>query len=158
MRSLEECKAEVFRRSRERIRRRYLAAGVISLTLCITLLAVLPSPKDGIQFSELAPVGSISGTSLQIRSGSQTWDTDSPQAAALLRTIREGFGTDGAAGGPPEKANGSAAVTLIFSEGGEHITYRLSGDILLDSATGQTQYVSKEFLHILDTIMKEGSS
>lgn len=165
MRSLEECKAEVFRRSRQRIaRRRRLTVGVVSLAFCLTVLASLPSPKDRDGFEASVPEGAQIGSinsgdmSLQIRAGTQEWTVaDREQAAALLRAIRDGFDTDGTTGGPPESVNGAGPVVITFIwEEGRTLTYWLSGDTLLDSSTGQTQTVSPEFQNILETIMKEG--
>lgn len=157
MRSLEECRAEVFRRSEKRIRarRRRLRTLMVCapLVLCITALSVFISagqkhanPPDGhppenngndllcadicrIDVSEADGVKSITGEEA-IR--------------AVMDALAEPDGSDGADSSDGSCGTGeeSCTITLIAGDGSRWV-YLLTGNVLTDQNTGHAAVLTR---------------
>lgn len=157
MRSLEECRAEVFRRSEKRIRARrrkvHALMVCVPLALCITALSVFipagqkhadppdghPSESNGgdlfradicrIDVSEADGVKSITGEEA-IR--------------AVMDALAEPDGSDGAdsSDGSYGAGEGSCTITLIAQDGSRGV-YLLTGNVLTDQGSGRTAVLTR---------------
>lgn len=161
MRSLDECRAEVFRRSEKRIekrqkRRKMLLTCCVPLVLCVTLLAVctLPDKKDTASGAVPEMMGGVNGgvSSVEIRGTGvlslYSHRITEPLQVEEIYDYLQDFGTKGDTGGtldgmplppsaPPFLEGG---YTITFSNTGE--VYTLSGNELTDEQTGQTVELS----------------
>lgn len=164
MRTLAECKAEVFRRShrirenRRKTGKRVLAAGIpIALCIGIWIAAALPGTKaPTADYLYNGTDGNIYTGSVCIYSEAELLDsqgdsqkiTDAERVSALFLLIQS-FDTEAAAGIPGGKTeqpdageNHSSApdteLLIVFSGAdGQTYTYTLSGSSLTNSETGK---------------------
>lgn len=146
MRSLEECRAEVFARSEKRIAkrrkiRRRVAAGLAPLCLCIVLLAILPMMSfqksyeckpEGIGNAECAgePADESEDTTRQqatvIRKNGERWMLSEDQTKQLTCLLNECL----AVGIDTENNREADFEIEILAADGNMIRYLLSGSRL----------------------------
>ena len=145
MRTLEQCKAEVFRRSRRRILRRHMLWGCVPVALALTLVLALPARK-----AEQAPDGSDGMVeematqtvplTLQIRQGEQCRDITDPERIQALYQMLTGGETVGSSGTTESPNYGTPQETvLVFYDAGsgQTFTYGLTGEGCYRKETGQ---------------------
>ena len=145
MRTLEQCKAEVFRRSRRRILRRHMLWGCVPVALALTLVLALPVKK-----AEQAPDGSDGMVeematqtvplTLQIRQGEQCRDITDPERIQALYQMLTGGETVGSSGTTESPNYGTPQETvLVFYDAGsgQTFTYCFAGERCYRKETGQ---------------------
>lgn len=157
MRSLEECKAEVYRRGAKRLRLRrgmlQCVPVILAVSAVLTLLLTVPEKNTGSSLNgvanEMAP--QTASMTLQVCRGEQCRDiTDPEQIGTLYRmlTEMETMGSAGSTLNPPEDSSGvnqtpnyeSPSVTvLVFYDpaGGQTYTYRLTEEGCCRVETGE---------------------
>lgn len=144
MRSLQECQAEVFRRSEKRIRtrRRAIRAVVacVPLVLCLTVFGLLvrpglPSSPDGAPPKNNAASPPPAVCRIDVSGAGQvTSITDEGRVRAIADTLAALNGTPGAEG---------RTITL-FAEDGSQAVYRLTDDTLTNITTGSAMALTRE--------------
>ncbi len=148
MRTLEQCKAEVFRRSRRRILRRHMLWGCVPVALALTLVLALPARK-----AEQAPDGSDGMVeematqtvplTLQIRQGEQCRDITDPERIQALYQMLTGGETVGSSGTTESPNYGTPQETVTMGSSGttESPNYGTPQETVLvfyDAGSGQT--------------------
>jgi hypothetical protein len=182
MRQLQEYKAEIFRRSREKQRKirrnRRIALGVgIPLCLCAVLTLTLPghllSAKDKAA-PEMAPDLEMPMESPKLQltvryQGRELLVTDPDEAAQLEQLLRD-WPTDAAdqedgkyaAVGTPLPENGSSGLadsvqpeewSITLHREGETAVYRITGDWLCNTATGQSRRLTPQEQALLEALL-----
>lgn len=145
MRTLEQCKAEVFRRSRRRILRRHMLWGCVPVALALVLVLALPAKN-----AEQAPDGSDGMVeematqtvplTLQIRQGEQCRDITDPERIQALYQMLTGGETVGSSGTTESPNYGTPQETvLVFYDAGsgQTFTYCFAGERCYRKETGQ---------------------
>lgn len=146
MRTMEECRAEVFRRSEDRIRRRRqrrkrILAACIPLVLCVTVLAAEMLQASG---KREPPINETSGSAvcrIEVSSGSGQRSITDGQTLGELTEMLEGL-TKGDADGsdyaslPP--VTGDVYTITVVTHAGKAAVYRLASDRLTDETAGKT--------------------
>lgn len=145
MRTLEQCKAEVFRRSRRRILRRHMLWGCVPVALALVLVLALPVKK-----AEQAPDGSDGMVeematqtvplTLQIRQGEQCRDITDPERIQALYQMLTGGETVGSSGTTESPNYGTPQETvLVFYDAGsgQIFTYCFAGERCYRKETGE---------------------
>lgn len=145
MRTLEQCKAEVFRRSRRRILLRHMLWGSVPVALALVLVLALPARK-----AEQAPDGSDGMVeematqtvplTLQIRQGEQCRDITDPERIQALYQMLTGGETVGSSGTTESPTYGTPQETvLVFYDAGsgQTFTYCFAGERCYRKETGQ---------------------
>ena len=147
MRSLQECQAEVFRRSEKRIRARRRAIRAVMvcvpLVLCITafsLLALpgLPDPSDGSGAKNDAapPPPAICRIDVS-RAGQVASITDEGRIRAISDALAALNSSSGAElSGGSDTAGAEGRTITLFTEDGPQAVYCLTDDALANAATG----------------------
>lgn len=153
MRTLEECRQEIFLRSRQRIRRRKIITGVIAGCIPVVLTAVLllaPTPKS-------SDKATLSGAVPEQYAESAQTSGDSSRLPAVLEGYfhKSESAPDGAppteppadpptfAGGENYASPAPIRITCTTAEG-DPVTYVLEGDTLTNEATGASVTLSPE--------------
>lgn len=144
MRSLQECQAEVFRRSEKRIRTRRRAIRAVMvcvpLVLCLTVFSLLvrpglPSSPDGAPPKNNAASPPPAVCRIDVSGAGQvTSITDEGRVCAIADTLAALNGTLGAE---------SLTITL-FAEDGPQAAYRLTDDTLTNITTGSAMALTRE--------------
>lgn len=144
MRSLQECQAEVFRRSEKRIRTRRRAIRAVMvcvpLVLCLTAFSLLvrpglPSSPDGAPPKNNAASPPPAVCRIDVSGAGQvTSITDEGRVCAIADTLAALNDTPGAEG---------LTITL-FAEDGPQAVYRLTDDTLTNITTGSAMALTRE--------------
>ena len=142
MRSLQECQAEVFRRSEKRIRTRRRAIRAVMvcvpLVLCLTAFSLLvrpglPSSPDGAppKNNAASPPPAVCRIDVSV-AGQVTSITDEGRVCAIADTLAA--------------LNGALVVEPItlFAEDGPQAVYRLTDDTLTNITTGSAMALTRE--------------
>lgn len=162
MRSLEECRAEVFRRSEDRIRRRRqrrnrILAVCVPLVLCVTVLAAEMLQASG---KREPPVNEASGDAvrrIEVSGGSEQRSITDGHTLGELTEMLEGLTMGDADGSdyaslPPVTGDVYTITTVTYA--GKAAVYRLAGDRLTDETAGKTVCLSdkqaQELLALLE--------
>ena len=159
MRSLDECRAEIFARSEKRIARRRnlrrrVMAGVIPLCLCIVLFAMQPirsgSDKSAPMENEGCAFGAAQQQTAVIRTDGAQWNLSEHQTEQLTRLLNQCL-----THGVQAEAPGESDYELeIPEEDGGMIRCFLSGDQL--TRDGLTVHLTDSELHqILEMIQPQ---
>ena len=153
MRSLQECQAEVFRRSEKRIRtrRRAIRAVMVCVPLCLTAFSLLvrpglPSSPDGAPPKNNAASPPPAVCRIDVSGAGQvTSITDEGRVRAIADTLAALNGTLGAE--PPggsESAGAESLTITLFAEDGPQAVYRLTDDTLTNITTGSAMALTRE--------------
>lgn len=153
MRELNDCRAEVFRRSEKRIEKhrkckKWLLASFVPLILCAAVLLIPENPDLSTGGTAQEMIGAVNGASsgVEIRgSGSlsvySNKITDPAQVGKIYDTL-QGYMTSGVDGGANGESRPPAAqpsigseFTITFLATGEN--YIISGNQLTNKQTGQ---------------------
>ena len=160
MRSLEGCKAEVFRRSKKRIARRRAMIGCVPVVCALVLALAWPRPVE-------VPDGTVpeQETVAEVWMGYQSLDicqggtvrtvTDSEKIQRLHGSVALHFMKFEYMDGAPPKENdgamdygtedGGEGILLVFRTGdGREARFRLVGDKLTKLSTGESVLLSQE--------------
>lgn len=170
MRNLQECQAEVFRRSEKRIkarrqRRNRMLLACIPLVLCVTVLGVLllpgaaaePGGNSGPPDAALGALPELQGESYLCSiasitvtgSGVSKTYTDTSRILAIWDRLQAFSGADG---GQKENANpkdpiysSTAGYTITLAlRDGSITSYSLSGNTLKNLTKNQSSHLSRE--------------
>ncbi len=172
LRKIDECTAEVFRRSerrkeeQKRKRRRIWMCGIPALACCITLFSAVLLPGMMNQAKKEAPESSwnAGGTGeasapyvrAEIRSAGDSPErlqsvTDQSKVAGLYRAIRSVWATGSAEvsgseneSGEPEMFSVPEYEIIFFTEQGEETGYLFGGNVLTDGATLEKRSLTPE--------------
>ena len=150
MRSLQECQAEVFRRSEKRIRTRRRAIRAVMvcvpLVLCLTAFSLLvqpglPSSPDGAPPKNNAASPPPAVCRIDVSGAGQvTSITD--EGRDTLAALN---GTPGAEpSGGSESAGAEGLTITLFAEDGPQAAYRLTDDTLTNITTGSAMALTRE--------------
>lgn len=155
MRSLEECREKVFRRSEKRIlarRRRVRALMVcVPLVLCITVFSLLiPTGRNHADPSDGHPHKSSGNTSPRAgicridvsRADKVTSITGEERIRAIIGVLTETGGPTAPSGGSSGEADG-CTITLLDGDGVRAV-YLLTGDTLTNQDTGRIIFLTRE--------------
>lgn len=155
MRSLQECQAEVFRRSEKRIRTRRRAIRAVMvcvpLVLCLTAfsLLVLPGPADtsdgsGAKNNAASPPPAVCRIDVS-GAGQVTSITDEGRVRAIADTLAALNGTLGVEpSGGSESAGAEGRIITLFAEDGPQTVYCLTDDTLTNITTGSAVALTRE--------------
>lgn len=165
MRSLQECQAEVFRRSEKRIRARRRAIRAVMvcvpLVLCITAfsLLVLPGPADtsdgsGAKNDAASPPPTVCRIDVT-EAGEIISITDEERVRAITDTLSALNNSPGAELSDGSDTAGAEGRTItLFTPDGPQAVYRLTDDTLTNVTTGDamalTQAQSAALFALLD--------
>lgn len=155
MRSLQECQAEVFRRSekRIRIRRRAIRAVMVCvpLVLCLTVFGLLvrpglPSSPDEAPPKNNAASPPPAACRIDVSGAGQvTSITDEGRVRAIADTLSALNGAPGAEpSGGSESAGAEGRTITLFTEDGPQAVYRLTDDTLTNITTGSAMALTRE--------------
>ena len=143
MRSLQECQAEVFRRSKKRIRTRRRAIRAVMvcvpLVLCLTVFGLLVRPGLPSSPDEAPPKNNAASPPPAVcridvsGAGQVTSITDEGRVCAIADTLSALNGTSGA-----EPSGGLTAAD------GPQAVYRLTDDTLTNITTGSVMALTRE--------------
>ena len=155
MRSLQECQAEVFRRSEKRIRARRRASRAVMvcvpLVLCITAfsLLVLPGPADtsdgsGAKNDAASPPPAICRIDVT-ELGQVTSITDEERICAITDALAALNNSPGAELPDGSDSAGAEGRTItLFAPNGPQTVYRLTDDTLTNVTTGSAMALTRE--------------
>ena len=155
MRSLQECHAEVFRRSEKRIRTRRRAIRTVMvcvpLVLCITAfsLLVLPGPAGppdgaGAKNGAASPPPAVCRIDVT-GPGQITSITDKERIRAITDTLAALNNSPGAELSDGSDSAGAEGHTItLFTPDGPQAVYRLTDDTLTNAATGDAMALTRE--------------
>ena len=146
MRSLQECQAEVFRRSEKRIRTRRRAIRAVMvcvpLVLCLTAFSLLvrpglPSSPDGAppKNNAASPPPAVCRIDVS-EAGQVTSITDT------LSALNDALGAEPSGGS--ESAGAEGLTITLFAEDGPQAVYRLTDDTLTNITTGSAMALTRE--------------
>ena len=172
MRTLEQCKTEIFRRSQQRLqKRRHILAGCIPVVLCAALCAAafLPDTRSVNNSAPPNSSGSLSGdhfygdslvcsytlAEIQATGSAPAHYQQVTDKVAVTKIFCAIHGLFDDAEPPPEANDGNGSVldkelagaagysiTLSTAEGAKTI-YTLSGYVLINETTGQQQVLTQ---------------
>lgn len=153
MRSLQECQAEVFRRSEKRIRTRRRAIravmACVPLVLCLTVFGLLvrpglPSSPDGAPPKNNAASPPPAVCRIDVSGAGQvTSITDDKRIRAIADTLAALNGAPGAEG----------RIITLFAEDGPQAVYRLTNDTLTNITTGSAMALTREQSAVLSALL-----
>lgn len=175
MRDFNECKAEVFRRSEEKIRirkkRRTLALGLgIPLCLCavITVTAVVSGPfdvaMDSANKAEIAPENEALMDMEIVADGApepaRMYAVRDPEAAEAVQRLLDGMAEEPNAGKPPVFDQDGADLAYeyritVYPAEGEAVRYLVTGLEVYCETTGQRRILSHWEAARLETLLIE---
>lgn len=152
MRSLEECKAEVFRRSKKKIARRRALIGCVPVVCVLVLVLAWPRPEPvtGGTKPEMETVGQVWMGYQTLQIGSDRTVTDPEKVSNLYCAMEEYFIKYGYVDGEVPDGNcGSVdldtGTLLVFrGEDGREARFLLEEDRLIKVSTGEVVFLSQE--------------
>ena len=151
MRSLEECRAEVFRRSKKKIARRRALIGCVPVACALVLVLVWPRPQPvaaEVQ-PEMEMVGQVWMGDQTLQIGSDRTVTDPEKVSTLYQTMEKHFVKYGYVDGEVPDGNGGSVdldtgTLLVFrGEDGREARFLLEEDRLIKVSTGEMVFLSQ---------------
>lgn len=169
MRSLQECQAEVFRRSEKRIRTRRRAIRTamvcVPLVLCITAfsLFVLPGPTDtsdgaGAKNDAASPPPAVCRIDVT-GPGQITSITDEEHIRAItdaLTELNDSLGAEPSGGS--DSAGSEGRTITLFAEDSPQMVYRLTDDALTNVTIGSTMALTREQSAALSALLDRAAA